>query len=129
MGNYMWKLCHLINKAFFFTLHILLYRILTKLERYKRWKCVYFVKRVCNRPLKVYMIQIHYTITSSKRNERKCVYPKFDLFYAHTKSLFLVFAWRFFRLGSYYTYLLDKTISDIFIFNLSSFFFFFKVVY
>ena len=52
VGNYMWKLCHLINKAFFFTLHILLYRIPTKLERYERWKCVYFLKRVCNRPLK-----------------------------------------------------------------------------
>ena len=51
VGNYMWKLCHLINKAFFFTLHILLYRIPTKLERYERWKFVYFLKRVCNRPL------------------------------------------------------------------------------
>ena len=53
VGNYMWKLCHLINKAFFFTLHILLYRIPTKLERYERCKFGYFLKRVCNRPLKI----------------------------------------------------------------------------
>ena len=53
----MWKLCHLINEALFLTLHILLYRIPTKLERYERWKCVFFLKRVCNRPLTLWLVK------------------------------------------------------------------------